>query len=223
MVSPLAVGLKPDAIVFDNERQVFAAQFEQNVDRSRARMLGNIVQRFLGDTVDACLHFGSKSLQIAWSRVEHGRDAGVARPLFDIGLEHSGQAKFVQRRWSQFPGNEVDVLSDTRQHLQGACSSRRLCAPISVEGFEHQPEGGQSLTEAIVEVLGESTPFILLGDDEPAEQPRSRCFGLRPISDLRGQQGPRFRQLAARLSRRCHVGGGVFCQASVGGRKPCHR
>ena len=97
-----------------------------------------------------------------------------------------------------------------------------MCAPISVERFEHQPEGGQTLTEAIVEVLGESTPFVLLGDDEPAEQPRSGCFGLRPISDLRGQQGPRFRQLAARLCRRRRVGGGVLCQARVGGKR-CHR
>ena len=73
---------------------------------------------------------------------------------------------------------------------------------MSVERFEYQSEGGQTLTEAIVEVLGESTSFVLLGDDEPAEQSRSGCFGLRAVSDLRRQQRPRFRQLAARLCRR---------------------
>ena len=76
IVSPVRSGLKPNAIVFDDEREVFAAQFQQNVDRVRARMLGDVVQRLLSDTVDACLHFRSKSLQIARSRVEHGWDAG---------------------------------------------------------------------------------------------------------------------------------------------------
>ena len=79
-----------------------------------------------------------------------------------------------------------------------------------VERFEDQPEGGQTLTEAIVEVLGESTPLVLLGDDEPAEQPCSGCFGLRAVSDLRRQQRPRFRQLAARLCHRRRVVGGVL-------------
>src|SRR5687768_2577042 len=119
-------------------------------------MLGDVVQSLLSDTVDACLHFRSKLLQIPGSRMEHGWDAGVAGPLFDIGFEHPRQPKFVQRRRSELPGNEVDVLIDACQHLQGARSSRRLCAPISVERFEDQSEGGQTLTEAIVEVLGES-------------------------------------------------------------------
>jgi hypothetical protein len=89
-------------------------------------------------------------------------------------------------RRSELPGNEVDLLIDTCQHLQAlavpvAVRGGRL---ISVESFEDQPEGGQTLTEAIVQVSGESTPLILLGDDEPAEQSRPGCFGLRAVGDL---------------------------------------
>jgi hypothetical protein len=73
------------------------------------------------------------------------------------------------------------------------------------------------LTEAIVEVLGESTPFVLLSDDEPAKQSLPRRFGLPAIRDLRRQQGPRFRELASDLCRRRRVATGVLCQARVAG------
>ena len=59
--------------------------------------------------------------------MEDGGDARVARPLLDVGLEHLGQPKLVQRRRPEFPGNEVDVLIDMRQHLQALAVSGRFC------------------------------------------------------------------------------------------------
>ena len=45
----------PDAIVFDNEHEVLVALFQQDVDRLCMGVLGDIVQRFLRDPIDACL------------------------------------------------------------------------------------------------------------------------------------------------------------------------
>ena len=60
-----------------------------------------------------------------------------------------------------------------------------------------------------MQVAGKSTSLILLRHDEPAEQSRSGCFGLRAIRDLCRQQRPRFRKLAACFMpapcRRCRV------------------
>jgi hypothetical protein len=43
-----------------------------------------------------------------------------------------------------------------------------LYGPITAGRFEDQPKGGQMLAEAIVKILGQPAPFVLLCNNKPA-------------------------------------------------------
>ena len=110
-------GPDADAVVFDDQDEVLAALFEQHVDREGARMLGDVVQRFLRDAIDGRFQLGCVPLGVGYAGMEQRRHTTVPGPFSDVILQHLVQAKFVERRGSQFPGEEIEGAVDLDDHL----------------------------------------------------------------------------------------------------------
>ena len=91
----------------------------------------------------------------------------MTRPFSDVGVQHARQSEFVQRRRSQLPRNEVDVLIDARQRFKGCGNLRALLRRGLLERFQREPQRRQALTETIVKFASESASLLFLRDHEP--------------------------------------------------------
>jgi len=94
--------------------------------------------------------------------------------------------------------------------LEGVCAAQR---------FQEQPEGRQTLTQIVVQVARDPSPFFLLRNHQPPQQPHTRRLGLRTVGNLRREQRSGFRQLPAHLGELSRLPLGCHADAYGGGHR----
>ena len=114
--------LEPHAVVLEDQQDAIRSPFEDHLDAPGARMFGDVVERFLRDSVQRCFHFRRKSIVEQPRRVQLGRDTGALRPFLNVVGQRGPQAEVVECGWPQLPDELIDVpietLGDRLERLQ---------------------------------------------------------------------------------------------------------
>src|SRR5215213_942172 len=103
------VRLEALAVVLDDEFDVIAAAFQQNVYAFGPGVLRDVIQRLLRDAVEVDLDLRLEALLVQTPGVKLGGGVEVFRPLLGEVGERRREAEFVERGGPQLPREEVQV------------------------------------------------------------------------------------------------------------------
>ena len=128
--------IEADAIVFDDEQDLVAAAFEDDVDVRRPRVLGDVGQRLLRDAVQRRFRFRGQPIVEQARGVQLRRDADPLRPVLDIVRQRRPQPEIVERRRAQLPHQMVDVPVDLlRDGLERGDQRARAGPAVAANSF----------------------------------------------------------------------------------------
>jgi hypothetical protein len=173
----VAIDLEALPIVFHDQDEVIAAALQHDGGVLGFRVLVDVVECLLCDTVDLRLHFGLRPPVHETIGVQLRADAKRRRPVPDELFQGRHQPE-IERCWPKFCGYEiqgsVNLLS--RGLRLGNLSLHVGSGRGDGGPFQFQAEARQPLTNVVVQVAG-NTPSLILDGRQPSGECHARMRG----------------------------------------------
>ena len=101
--------VEPHAVVFDDQHDEIVAPFEDDFDAAGARMLGDVGECFLRDSVERGFGFGRQTIVHKSGGVQLRANGAALRPVLNVIAKRGQQAQVVERRRPELPHQVLDV------------------------------------------------------------------------------------------------------------------
>src|SRR5687767_13685743 len=90
------------------------------------------------------------------------------RPLFEVIVDRPNKSDAVEQRRAELPRQEIDAFVDGIDDLADAGETLGcgLVAANYLRPLKSETERDQELPDVVVQVAGNASPLVLLGDDE---------------------------------------------------------
>ena len=112
--------VESDAVILDDQRDLIGPPLENDLDVAGARVLGDVVERFLRDAVERRLDLRCETIGRQAGGVQLGGDVHPHRPVLNVVRERRAQAEVVERGRPQLPDQMIDVAIELLRHLSRA-------------------------------------------------------------------------------------------------------
>ena len=189
---------QPDAVVADEQREVLAAGFDPHVGRFGARVLRNIVQRFLGDAEHGQRGVGGQAREAHVGGADETRaQLRAAREVAGPVRERAHNARFERRRMQFRHGLAARGARGVERTVgdgeRGGALRRRIGGQPGFDAGERKAHGGQLGADAVVQFARHMAAggFLRLNQfgrqfADPGAQPRKLALsGATPTARQR--------------------------------------
>ena len=177
--------VESDAIVLDDEQHVIGPPLEHDVDVLGARVLGDVVERFLRDAIERRFSVRRETIVQESGGVQLGGDADALRPVLNVVRQRRPQAEIVERGRPELPDEMIDVavelLCDRFERVDLRAQFGAVAARV-LEGLDPPSECRQLLAELVVHLARDSPALVFLREHQPGEQLRAGPVRPRPAS-----------------------------------------
>jgi hypothetical protein len=181
---------------------VIGAALEDDFDVIGARVLGDVVERFLRDSIEGGFDLGRQAIVGETRGVEIGRHAHARRPVLQVVGQRRAQAEIVECRRPQLPHQVIDVAIELLGHcLERFDLGRQLGMRRAriLEGADAQRQRGQLFAELIVHLSSNAAPLVFLREDQPSQQLGASALGTLPFIHFGAQRSVGIRELRRAL------------------------
>src|SRR4249919_2592042 len=181
------VDREPAPVILDHEDDPVVASFEEDADMRRARMLVDVVQRLLCETIQIRFDIRPQPYSIDPDGVAVGAYVKTLRPASDQARQRRRQPQVIEGGWPEFPGQEVDAAVQFLGQAHRAfdrLGTRRVDIGPLLQLFQVDADSGHLLAELIVDVARDAAPLVFLCGHQSREQRLDFVLCRAPYADF---------------------------------------
>ena len=162
--------VEPGSVVLDHRGDAGCAAGERDADVLRVRVLDDVGERLLHDSVERSLHVAGQS-RLSERGVEVDPNVRLFSERLGQPLERRYEPEVVEHRRAQLYGQAAHVLERAHDVLPqlGERRARRVVGQRFLERFQPQQDGGERLAGLVVELAGQPASLQLLRLHHPAD------------------------------------------------------